>query len=62
LSMSASNWSPTAAVNSMALTWNKQNSALAVDQSTSAVLTLTVNPNISGITTFSVNIVIAGTG
>ena len=62
LSMSASNWSPTAATNSMALTWNKQNSALAVDQSTSAVLTLTVNPNISGITSFSVNIVIAGTG
>jgi hypothetical protein len=62
LSMSASNWSPTAAANSMALSWNRQSSALAVGQSTSAVLTLTVNSDISGITTFSVNIVIAGTG
>jgi hypothetical protein len=60
--MSASNWSPAAAANSMTLSWNKQNSALAVGQSTSAVLTLTVNSDINGITTFSVNIVIAGTG
>jgi len=62
LVMTAENWNPSAASNSMALSWNKQNSILAVGQTTSAVLTLTVDSDIAGITTFSVNIVISGTG
>jgi len=62
LVMTAENWNPSAASNSMALSWNKQNSILAVGQTTSAVLTLAVDSDIAGITTFSVNIVISGTG
>lgn len=62
LTMSPSSWNPSAASNYMSLTWDKQSSTLAVGQSTSAVLTLTVASTISGITTFAVNIVITGTG
>ena len=62
LTMSPEDWSPSAASNSMDLTWNKQSSTLAVGQTTSAVLTLSVDSDITGITTFSVNIVIVGSG
>ncbi len=62
LTMASSGWDPAAAANSMGLTWNKQSSTLAVGQTTSAVLTLTVDSDISGISTFSVDIIVSGTG
>ncbi len=62
LSMSTDSWNPPAAGSSMTITWNREGTVLAADQSTSAVLTLTVASGISGVTTFSVNIKISGTG
>ncbi len=62
LAMSTSNWNPSTAGTSMTITWNREGTVLGTDQSTSAVLTLAVNSGISGVTTFSVNILISGTG
>jgi hypothetical protein len=62
LNMTASNWNPTIAGNSITITWNRESTVLGADQSTPAILTLAVNSGISGVTTFSVNIIISGTG
>jgi hypothetical protein len=62
LSMSVNNWNPTAASTYMTLTWDKQGAQLSAGQTTTATLTLTVAPNISGITTFSNSITISGSG
>ncbi len=62
LAMVTSGWSPSVAENFMELTWNREDSVLAVGQTISTVLTLKVDSAISDITDFSVNIVISGTG
>jgi hypothetical protein len=62
LSMTTNGWSPTSANGPLTLTWNKEGTTLSAGISTAATLTLTVSSSISGITTFSVNIVISGTG
>jgi hypothetical protein len=62
LNMTTNGWSPTGAGSSMSVGWNKEGTVLSAEQSTGATLTLTVSSGISGITSFSVNIVITGTG
>jgi hypothetical protein len=62
LSMTKTNWNPPGADGPITLTWNKEATTLSAGASTAATLTLTVSSSISGITTFSVNIVITGTG
>ncbi|XHH07572.1 MAG: hypothetical protein ACFCUE_08270 [Candidatus Bathyarchaeia archaeon] len=62
LDMMPESWNPVAAANSMTITWNKESSVLAVGQITSAVLTLNADADISGVTTFSVSIILSGTG
>ncbi|MFA5365888.1 MAG: hypothetical protein WC325_11965 [Candidatus Bathyarchaeia archaeon] len=62
LSMSTSSWNPATAGNSVAITWNREGTVLAAGQIISAELTLAVASGISGVTTFSVNILISGTG
>lgn len=62
LNMATSGWNPTIAGNSITITWNREGTVLGADQSTPAELTLAVNSGISGVTTFSVNIIISGTG
>jgi hypothetical protein len=62
LAMVSSGWGPSAAENFMDLTWNREDYALAVGQTTAAVLTLTVDSDINDITVFNVDIVISGTG
>jgi hypothetical protein len=62
LSMTTSSWSPVAASDSMSILWDKQSSILAANQTTAAILRLSVSTSISGITAFSVNVVITGTG
>lgn len=62
LSLSSSGWSPSDAGSYLTLSWDKQGATLNKGQSTAAVLTLAVSSSISGITSFSVNIVIQGTG
>ncbi|MEM2969137.1 MAG: hypothetical protein QXJ76_07555 [Candidatus Bathyarchaeia archaeon] len=62
LSMTTSNWSPTSANGPITIFWDKEGATLAPGQTTSAVITLRVSSSISGISSFSVNIVITGTG
>jgi len=62
LGMTTSNWNPTSANGPLTVTWNQQGKVLAPGQSTAAVLTLALSSSITGITTFSVQISISGTG
>lgn len=62
LSMSKTNWNPTTANGPVTLAWDKEGGVLAVNQVTTATLTLSVSSIINGITTFSVDVVISGTG
>src|SRR3990170_3259436 len=62
LSMTTNSWSPTSANGPLTLTWNREGTTLSAGISTAATLTLSISSSISGITTFSVNIVITGTG
>jgi hypothetical protein len=62
LSMTETNWSPTSANGPITITWNKEGTTLTAGATATATLTLSVSSGISGITTFSVNIVIAGSG
>ena len=62
LSMTKANWNPAGADGPITLTWNRESTTLSVGASTSALFTLSVSSGISGITAFSVNIVITGTG
>jgi archaellum component FlaG (FlaF/FlaG flagellin family) len=62
LSMTTANWNPSGANGPITLTWNRESTTLNPGQSTAATLTLSVSSGISGITTFSVNVVITGSG
>jgi hypothetical protein len=62
LSIQASNWNPTSASQYLTLSWDKQGTVLAPGQSTEATITMTVSPSVTGITSFSVQISISGTG
>jgi archaellum component FlaG (FlaF/FlaG flagellin family) len=62
LSMTTTNWNPSGANGPITLTWNRESTTLNPGQSTAATLTLSVSSGISGITTFSVNVVITGSG
>ena len=60
LNMTTNNWNPTAANGPLALTWDKEGTTLYASETTVATLMLAVAQDISGITTFSVAIVISG--
>lgn len=62
LSMTKANWIPPGANGPITVTWNREDTTLSVGQSVAATLTLTVSSGISGITGFSVDIVVTGTG
>jgi hypothetical protein len=62
LSMAVSNWSPAGASTYLSVTWDKQGSTLTTGQSSAAILTLTVSPSVTGITSFSNTITLTGTG
>lgn len=62
LSMTKSGWTPAEANGPITVTWNREGTTLEPGISTAATLTLSVSSGISGIETFSVNIVITGTG
>ncbi len=61
LSMATSNWNPTAANGPISVSWNRQSQVLSAGSSIAATLTLNVSSSTSGITTFSVSIVVTGT-
>ena len=60
LSLATSDWNPTGASTYLTINWNKAGTHLSAGESTSAVLTLTVASNITGITTFSNTITVRG--
>ena len=62
LNMTTDNWNPASASENITLSWNREgyvlNTTAPVVQ---AILTLSVSPNISGVTSFSFDIIITGT-
>jgi uncharacterized repeat protein (TIGR01451 family) len=62
LNMTKTNWNPTGANGPITVSWNKESTTLNPGVSTAATLTLSVSSSITGITSFSVNIVVTGTG
>jgi hypothetical protein len=62
LSMTTSGWSPSTASSYITLTWNCTNYNLNAGFVVAAALTLNVSSTVSGITSFSFDIVITGTG
>jgi len=62
LSISCSGWSPTEAATYLTLSWNREGTQVNAGEVVNAVLTLSVSSSVSGITDFSFNIVIEGSG
>ena len=62
LGMSTGSWSPAVAFGQISLVWNREGAVLASGSNVSAVLTLGVAGNVSGVDRFSVNVVITGSG
>jgi hypothetical protein len=62
LNMTKNSWDPAGANGPITVSWNKESTTLNPGVSTAATLTLSVSSSITGITSFSVNIVITGTG
>jgi hypothetical protein len=62
LSMSYSGWDPAEAGDYMSLSWDKEGEQITADEVVTAVLSLSISETITGITEFSFNIVIEGTG
>ena len=62
LSLATSNWNPSTASTYITVSWNQQGVLLSPGQSVAAIITLTVSPNITGISTFSDTMTISGTG
>lgn len=60
LSMEVENWNPPSAPNCLTLSWDRQNHILSPSSCVPAVLTLSVSQDISGVTSFSFDIVIIG--
>jgi hypothetical protein len=59
--MSRENWIPANANGQITLTWNQEDTTIASNEVATATVTLRVSSSVSGITSFSVDIVIAGT-
>ncbi len=62
LSMATSGWSPAAANGPISIAWSREGAVLAAGQSTAATITLSVSQVITGVSEFSVNIVVSGVG
>ena len=60
LSIYASNWNPASAENYLTLNWNYDSNPINPDAVVQITFTLTVSPDITGITTFSFDITIVG--
>ena len=60
LTMYASEWTPTGADNYLDLSWNYDSNPIDVDVVVQVTFTLSVSPDIEGITTFGFDITIVG--
>ena len=61
LSLTTQNWNPLSASNYMRLSWNREAQTVNLGSVLNATLTFSVLSNVTGITNFSFDIVIAGT-
>ena len=62
LSMYTSNWNPSGASDYITLTWDYGGQSINPDEAIQVTLTLSVSPSIGGITSFSFDITIVGSG
>jgi len=62
VSLSASGWVPVEAGNYLTMSWDREGAEVAAEGFVQALLTLDVSGSITGITDFSFDIVIEGTG
>jgi len=62
LSLSTENWNPSSASGYITLTWNYGGQSLSPGSNIQVKLTLTVSANATGVTSFSFNILITGSG
>jgi hypothetical protein len=62
LSMNASGWNPPQAANYIQLSWNYNGVQLQPQTIIPVTFTLTVNPSVSGISSFSFEIVLVASG
>jgi archaellum component FlaG (FlaF/FlaG flagellin family) len=65
LTMTTSSWSPTTANNAISIGWDREGISLASGQMVAATISLSTSANayiVYGITDFSVNIIITGSG
>ena len=60
LSISTSNWNPSSAANYLTLTWSNVGQTINAGIVAQLTLTLTVNPNVSGISSFNFDIIAVG--
>jgi hypothetical protein len=62
ISMTTSSWTPSGADTYLTLSWDREGVNLAADEVVQATLTLSVSNSITGITDFSFNVTVEGTG
>ena len=62
LSLTISNWSPASANGPITVYWDQEYTVLDPNHGVTATLTLSLSSNTNGITIFSFNVVISGTG
>ena len=61
LNMTTDNWNPASVRDYITLTWNREDYMLSSGSVVSADLTLSVSSGVSGVTSFSFDIIISGT-
>lgn len=62
LNVTMENWNPSNAANYLTLTWNREGHQVNPDEVIGFVIALSVSEDITGISTFSLDIIISGTG
>jgi len=62
LSLQTVNWNPAEAADYISLSWDYGGQAIGVNQVVAVTLSLSISSNIQGITTFSFDVVVAGSG
>lgn len=62
LSMNTANWSPSSTSNYVTLSWDYEGQSIGPSRMLETKLTLSMSPSIEGITSFSFDIVVTGSG
>lgn len=62
LSMASQNWNPANATDYMTLTWNREGQQINPNEVIDFLITLSVSENVQGISFFSFDVIISGTG